>query len=215
MEQVKWTSTASNKLLLDAGISGIIQTYWAEIAPFDAKYGTPKLDRLRGTPEWYAGASHFDLATNKRWHEGVCGTGRPGACADIPSRYTASGAMSYVTGSHNVRTGVQWGFGTYRKTHDAPADLVQVYQDGVPTFVDIANTPNSSTEKLNADIGVFAQDSWVIKRLTVNGGIRFEHFNASIAEQHQPAGRFLPYRSFGPVKNLPNWNDVAPRLGVA
>jgi hypothetical protein len=216
VEQVKWTSTVSNKLLLDAGLSGVIQTYWAEIAPFETKYGTPRMYQLRGTPEWYAGASHFDLATNRRWHAGACASSiRVGACGDYPSRYTASAAMSYVTGSHNVKTGVQWGFGTYRKSHDAPADLVQIYQDGNPTFVDVANTPNSSTEKLNADIGVFAQDSWVINRLTVNAGIRFEHFNASIAEQHQAAGRFLPARSFGPVENLPNWNDVAPRFGVA
>ena len=32
--------------------------------------------------------------------------------------------------------------------------------------------------------------------------------------QASPAGRFVPFRQFDKIENLPNWRDVAPRLGA-
>jgi outer membrane receptor for Fe3+-dicitrate len=72
-----------------------------------------------------------------------------------------------------------------------------------------------SRNSVNADLGIYAQDSWTLGRLTVNAGVRFEHFNASIEATSSPAGRFLPARSFPEVKNLPNFNGIVPRFGVA
>ncbi len=58
------------------------------------------------------------------------------------------------------------------------------------------------------------QDSWTYKRLTINPGIRFELFNTYVPAQASPAGRFVPARQFDKIENLPNWRDVAPRLGA-
>ena len=55
---------------------------------------------------------------------------------------------------------------------------------------------------------------WTYKRLTLNPGIRFEAFNTYVPTQGSPAGRFVPFREFDEIQNLPNWRDVAPRLGV-
>ena len=52
-------------------------------------------------------------------------------------------------------------------------------------------------------------------RLTLNPGVRFEHFNSSIGAREAGAGRFVPGRSFPEVKDFPNWYDVAPRFGLA
>ena len=45
---------------------------------------------------------------------------------------------------------------------------------GVPytrgTRVVVRNTPVASGELLNQDLGVYGQDSWTLKRLTVNAG---------------------------------------------
>jgi hypothetical protein len=94
-------------------------------------------------------------------------------------------------------------------------DLAQRYNSGVPNSVIVYNTPVDGREDLNADRGIFVQDSWTRKRLTLTPGVRFEHFNTSIPEQSAAAGRFVPARHFDAVKNLPNWNDVAPRFGAA
>jgi hypothetical protein len=70
--------------------------------------------------------------------------------------------------------------------------------------------------RVNRDLGIYAQDSWTIKRLTISPGIRIESFNSSVAETSMPAGRFVPGRFFAEQADLPNWtNDVAPRLSAA
>jgi len=45
-------------------------------------------------------------------------------------------------------------------------------------------------------MGLYVQDQWTRKRLTVNLGLRFEYLNAYDLATTQPAGRFLPERSF-------------------
>ena len=50
--------------------------------------------------------------------------------------------------------------------------------------------------------------------MTLSPGIRFEAFNTYVPAQGSPAGRFVPFREFDKIENLPNWRDVAPRLGV-
>ena len=77
-----------------------------------------------------------------------------------PTRRFVAGSLSYVTGSHNIKLGVQnnWGyewFATYKN-----ADLEQNYQNGVPTSVAVFNSPTYLNNSLDASFGVYAQDAW-------------------------------------------------------
>ena len=45
--------------------------------------------------------------------------------------------------------------------------------------------------------------------------MRFDYLNGMVRDQHMPAGTFVPARDFSAVKNVPNWTDINPRLGVA
>jgi outer membrane receptor protein involved in Fe transport len=36
--------------------------------------------------------------------------------------------------------------------------------------------------------GLFAEDQWTVKRLTLNLGLRFDYFNGFVPASHQPAG---------------------------
>ena len=123
--------------------------------------------------------------------------------------------MSYVTGTHSVKTGVQWGFGPYTTRGDLNGDLIQLYRNGRADSVRVYNTPREAKEYLNADLGIFAQDSWRIERLTINYGVRLEYFNGEITDQAAPAGRFIGARSFEPISCMPCWTDWTPRFGVA
>lgn len=199
-EQAKWTSTFSNKLLLETGMSIIPQEYLVSYLP---GVGEP-----RGSAAWYAKARRVDLL------RGTATTAAAPESSDLPMRESLSTALSYVTGSHAVKTGIQWGFGKETTTQDGNADLQQVYLNGAPSFVDVFNTPNRTNYRLNADLGIYAQDSWTLKRLTVQYGVRIEYFNASLQAQDAPPGRFAPARHFAPVSCLPCWSNVAPRFGV-
>src|SRR6185436_12531257 len=107
-------------------------------------------------------------------------------------------------------------------TKDVNADLVQQYRSGttgipftVPNSVLVYNTPFLQEEDLNYDLGIYGQDQWTLKRLTVNAGLRWEAVNSEVPAQTSPAGRFVDARQFAPTPNVPNWRDPAPRLGVA
>ena len=71
----------------------------------------------------------------------------------------------------------------------------------------VYNSPVTSHVDLNTDLGLYAQDSWTLKRLTLNPGIRWDKFVGSLPEQSMGAGRFFPARTYPAVKNLPNWSN--------
>ena len=118
-----------------------------------------------------------------------------------------------MTGGHNIKAGVQWNGGPYRRTRVGNADLVQRYRNGVPDSVAVYNTPIDWTDRLNAAFGVYGQDAWTFRRLTMNYGARFEYFKSEVAPSTSPAGRFVPTRSFAAIP-MPVWKDLAPRFGV-
>ena len=120
-----------------------------------------------------------------------------------------------MTGTHSVKTGVQWGFGPYTTRGDLNGDLIQLYRNGRADSVRVYNTPREAKEYLNADLGIFAQDSWRIERLTVNYGVRLEYFNGEITEQAAPAGRFVAGAQLRADLLHAVLDRLTPRFGVA
>ena len=66
---------------------------------------------------------------------------------------------------------------------------------------------------MKADLGLYAQDRWTFRRLTLNGGLRFEYFNGEVPAQQAPAGAYVSERNFARVAKVPSWTDLNPRLG--
>ncbi len=93
--------------------------------------------------------------------------------------------------------------------------MQQVYLNGAPAFARVTAGPLWSSSSLNYDIGIYAQDTWTLGRLTLTPGFRVDGLNAQIDEEFAPAGRFVPERHFPKRENLPDWWDVSPRFGVA
>jgi hypothetical protein len=200
----KLTSTLTSRLLLEGGYSFNKEEYNI--------VNQPGVLKPRGTPAWYAGASRNDLSLGTRYTSLAVQQGQ------YPDRYNLQGSMSYVTASHNLKGGAQWNWGPYRRTRVANADLVQRYQtvggvNGVPVSVQILNTPVDYTDRLNADLGIFAQDAWTMNRMTINVGARFEYFNSEVSPSTSGAGRFVQERTFNRIP-MPVWKDIAPRFGV-
>jgi hypothetical protein len=75
--------------------------------------------------------------------------------------------------------------------------------------------PTTFRERVNYNMGFYAQDQWTITRLTLNLGVRADFLNAQVDAQSLPAGPLIAARDFGEIKNVPNWRDVSPRLGAA
>ena len=199
--QIKWTSTLSNKLLVDAGYGSNVNITVQKMQD--------GIEQERGTAAWYAGAARLDRDLGTAW------AATNNIPTFVPTKYLFQTSASYVTGSHAVKFGLQFQRGWFETRQDANADLEQDYRTGVPDSVVVRNTPFRYRDTMNYDLGVYVQDSWTYRRLTLNGGLRFEKLKAENTALTSGAGRFAPARSFPTVPNLPNWTDVAPRFGAA
>ena len=197
---IKWTSTVSNKLVFDVG-------YGTSVNAYTEKY-QPGILKDPFTPAWYATAGRQDIIRLTTTSASTPETGT------YNFRYMLISSAQYVTGSHALKMGVQWHIGQTWNTADANADLVQRYRDGVPDSVIVYNTPTRLYALMGADFGLYLQDSWTLRRLTINPGIRYEYFNSSAQANAVEAGRFVPARSFAEIPDIPNWKNFAPRLGV-
>jgi hypothetical protein len=198
---VRWTSPATNQILFEGGLALINNAY--------AFTYQPGIRQTRGTPAWYATAPRQDIVLQ------TLTTAFTRESFYDPPLAMLQGSATYVSGSHSLKTGVQWRFGPYRTSWDGNADLIQRYRAGVPDSVIVSNTPVRAYERLNADLGIYVQDSWKLDRLTINPGLRFEYLDASIEPLSVEPGRFVGARTFPGVSNMPHWFDVAPRFGIA
>jgi hypothetical protein len=78
----------------------------------------------------------------------------------------------------------------------------------------VYNSPATSYQNVNSDLGLFAQDAWTMQRLTLHYGARFEHFDASIPAESSPASTWIGARNFPEVRDVPHWNDWAIRFAA-
>ena len=125
-------------------------------------------------------------------------------------------ALSYVTGRHSAKVGVDYHYGhRSNPTYETSDDVAYTTFFGVPVSATFYSAPFVQTQNVGADMGLYAQDKWTLRRLTINYGIRWDYFNSSIPAQSVPANIWLPARTFAAVPNVPNWKDIDPRIGVA
>jgi hypothetical protein len=200
--QAKWTSPITSKLLAEVGFS---QNFLGYNLTYQPDTPGPSGSNPFGT------ISKSDVAIQNR------------AVFDAPATVfynpfvakVAVASLTYVTGSHSFKLGLQDRFGWIKNSLTQNGNMVQVYSNGVPLQVRAYNTPIESRSNLNGDIGVYFQDSWKLNRLTLNPGIRFERFRAEVDEQSAPVGRFVGARRFEAIPNLPNFKNWVPRIGAA
>jgi hypothetical protein len=196
---IKWTSTISSRLLFEGGYSSNIERY--------NNLYEPGVRKPYGSPEWYAGARKNDTVlgttTNARTYE----------YGSYPDRHNAQAAVSYVRGGHNIKFGFQDSWGPYNQTAWANADLYQNYLNGVPSTVTLLTTPVRWKDRLNANLAIYAQDAWTIKRITITYGLRWEYVSEQVSGQPAQHGRFANIPAFGDI-HLPIWRTFSPRTAV-
>ena len=183
----KWSSPVTARMLLEVGTAFNRERY-------DNVY-QDGLAQERGTAAWYAGARKNDTSQSTLWNAAGAQLG------NYPDRYSTTGAVSYVTGSHSVKTGIQFSTGTYKRWQNANADLYQTYNNGVPATVTVQNTPITSGEHLNGSVGLYVQDSWRFSRLTLNYGLRWDYLNQEVTG---PAGAIRPLRADARLRRHPD-----------
>ncbi|MBI3491970.1 MAG: TonB-dependent receptor [Acidobacteria bacterium] len=208
--QVKWTSPLTGRLLLEVGQALSVPTYKFKYQP-----GNGPLDIQHSNTSTGVKTVNTSVAPQSYFSE----------------TWNTVANLSYVTGSHNLKVGVNqnWGYETNKAIRNGDtAVLTYVNVNGVPTpsSVTLTNTPyTQKRENLNAQLGLFAQDKWTLSRLTLTYGGRFDYFNAStpaesaLGTELTQEGRFISAAAqaaranIAPVSCLPCWKDWTIRVG--
>jgi hypothetical protein len=131
--------------------------------------------------------------------------------------------VSLITGRHTLKTGVFWmyGLGGGQRTYNvrSPAQVnglpvTYTFLNQRPTSLTQFVSPNLQVAQLNPDLALFVQDQFRLKRVTISAGLRFDWLRESVAASSVPTGALVPPQSFPAIKNVPNWKDLSPRLGI-
>lgn len=197
MAQTKWSFPATSRLLFDAGFTYVKNDFNSMPNP-NNDVTLPGITELRTGVAWRNAPGTWGHNANHQ--------------ANI------AGSMSYITGSHSFKAGGIFLQGSLITTQSASGNGTSWrFLDGRPSAIVVFATPLRLLEDLNSQSGIYAHDQWKVKRLTLNLGLRFDYYNASVPAQGQGPGPQVPTReiSFATVENVPNWKDIMPRFGMS
>ncbi len=121
----------------------------------------------------------------------------------------------WFNGNHDFKVGLQMSWERmFQETRVLQDHRLQL-SDGVPSFAVLYNTPTTE-EELTRTWALYLQDNWTIgQRLTLNLGVRVDSINGIVPEQSSPAGTWVGERTQPRLDGLPEWTNVAPRLGFS
>jgi hypothetical protein len=202
--QVSWQSTATNKMLLEAGVGNYASRYLGKPMP-----GTPALDFIQVTEQCAAGCASNGGIPNLLYRAGTLGTSWQSS-----NNWRAS--LSYIQGKHSMKFGYQGGY--------LMDDRFPYTNSQFMTFRMNNGKPDQINEIIDYNLiqqrvaygAYYAQDQWTAGRITLQGALRFDRATSIFPEATIGGVRFLPtVLSFPETKGVDAYKDLTPRGGVA
>ena len=206
-----WTYPATNRLLLEAKAS-----YW---------YVTDTVPLVEGSnPDDIAvwdqgiGKAYGQLFNRGLFRLQASWIGMQGPHGDKGDT-SQEFKVSYVTGSHSFKTGIQSVQQRYNEFATGPSytsrpPIAYVMFNGTPTSLAQLAAPNFFNLRMT-DLGAFAQDAWTIDRLTLNLGVRYDYTTSYAPEFTRPAGYFLDEITWPAQGGFSGFHDITPRFAAA
>jgi hypothetical protein len=228
VNQIGWTMPASNKLLLEAGYTAFrYQPIFGHPAPDGITNLTPVTEQsnalacTNANPALRHPACTPENAATLRWapvanfrYRGVESWGPAHGHND---GITAS--ASYVTGAHSSKFGYQFNqLDLLDKDVPNSTQLGYRFNQGVPNAVSYY-LPGFGRRTITQLHGFYAQNSWTIDRLTLQGAVRYDRAN-SFAPVELNGTTETSFLNPTPItiertKGVDAYHDITPRIGVA
>ena len=200
--QATYSSTVSNRVLVEAGYSSF-WTQWGDIRPEGAavtQIPVTEQSTTAGTPNV---EFHLPRVARDQRH------------GPAERQYRAS--ISYVTGSHSLKAGYQGAFMVARTPGFVGQQISYRFNNGVPNQLTQRVGPTSTSSRTLPD-AFFVQDQWTRSRLTLQGGLRYEHVRSYFPEGENgvtEAHRFGPAFTFPRTDGVTGYHDITPRMGAS
>jgi hypothetical protein len=213
LTQGTWTYPATNRFLVQAGAS----LMRAQVQ-FLSKGGVDVPGRLTVTDFNLPGVGFYSWGgAAQQFFPVIFDDGDPQRQDNFNWRL----ATSYITGSHALKVGAQGLRGTFntrghaRSGEQGPDIGYQLNLfSGFPIQVVQFASPFMANGRINSQ-GLHASDQWTIKKLTLNLGVRYDHFVAGTLPIDVPAGAFIGARHYDALNDIPNYHDITYRVGGA
>ena len=202
--QATWSSPYRDHVLFEAGYGG---TYFG-VGNFERE-PNPTRDLVRVIEQCASGcAANGGIA-------GLAYRSQDFSVAHSGS-YLWKGSLSYVTGTHSLKAGYQRTFMTDDRTwFTNDQSLTYRVDNGVPNQLTQSISPwvNDARAAWQA---AFVQEQWTVRRLTLQGALRFDHGWSWFPAQQEGPSRFLPAPILVPeTPGVDSYKDITPRFGVA
>jgi carboxypeptidase family protein len=201
MAQANWSSPVSSRLLLEAsfGIGPDIQFGGEQKNAFDK-------DMIQVQEQAALSYGIPNLVYRAAFWSRPYGKTR-----------TVRAALSYVTGSNAAKFGVQYQYNWELFVNFYNNSQLQYrFNNGVPNLITMFGLQGARQIVTQGMTGLYAQDQWTRGRLTLQGGIRFEHIGAGFPDQSIGPNRFIPVALTFPAQDAGvSPKELMPRMGVA
>jgi hypothetical protein len=196
--QAHWSNPQTSRLLFEGGFTFYNETWIFH--PIETNINGYGPDAV---------ISKLENSVNTRYGSGLTFT------SAYNHQYNMRFAANYVTGTHAFKFGVQdmWGTRSYR--YDTNQAQAWTFLNGAPRSITQYARPLTDLQRLKAALGLYVQDRWSIKNVTLNLGLRFDYHNAYVPAQDVPALLFVQARQYDALNDAPNWKDLSPRIGGA
>jgi hypothetical protein len=138
------------------------------------------------------------------------------AAMSAPNIWELRGSATYVTGAHAFKFGFSNSWGRqYLLERDIDSSTSYRFNNGVPNQITMRASPVSRYDDLRSELGMYAQDKWTLKKLTLSGGLRFDWFSTYFPETPIGPGPLVPTRNFViPQYEWNSWKDLSPRVAA-
>jgi hypothetical protein len=210
VRQATWTSTLSNKVLIEAGI-GNYQAHWGG---YVAKQDPYTGNLIRVIEQCTAGCPNNGNIPGLIYRSQSDDLFVSGQNLNFILNWRAN--VSYVTGAHSFKAGYASNLlGDLRSSNKAPNNLDYRVNNGVPNqFTMWIN--NFQNDLWMRDDSFYAQENWTHKRLTLQGALRFDRAGSWAPPQQEGPVRFLPTPiSFPETPIVDSYKDLTPRVAAA
>jgi hypothetical protein len=189
-----WSSPLTNRLLLEAGYGGTFLQWGG-----DEK---PGYDRRMIRVQEQAGAIPGLNYRGMTWN------------SNFLFNTQARASASYVTGSHSAKVGFTHTWNNFDDRSMDPNPIQYRFNNGVPNQLTLFDAPRFRLANVWVG-GIYGQDSWVIGRLTLQGGVRYDYVNANFPEQKAGFTRYVPNGFAIPETFGSSLKDITPRMAVS
>jgi hypothetical protein len=201
INQATYTAPLSNTVLVEAGFSSF-WTEWGDIRPVGSA-----VDQIAVSEQSTAAG----VPVSNWWYHGW-----PAQGGTIQQNANYRASLSYVTGSHNVKVGYQGAYMIAKSPSFVGQQLSYRFNNGIPNQITQRIGESLSSNRVVPD-AIFVQDQWTRGRLTLQGGLRYEHVRSFFPEGENgyEAHRFGPALQFPRTEGVRGYNDITPRMGGA